>query len=596
MHRAWLHWRRLLIPALVLAIATGVAGFVWNTPAALQPPDASRSPQPPASGTVTISLIGTNDLHGGVLARDGRGGLATFGGYVNNLRAARARDGGAVLLVDAGDMFQGTLESNLTEGASVVAAYNALGYLAAAVGNHEFDFGPAGPAVVPEHASHDPRGALKARAAEASFPFLAANLRDLSTGRPVEWPNVMPSTIVTVDGIKVGIVGVITRGALTATRIENTQGLEISPLVDAITEYGQLLRKQGAGIVVVAAHAGGRCTSFAEPANLTSCDAGSEIMTAARQLPRGLVDVIVAGHVHDRIAHEVEGIAIVESLSGGQAFGRVDLQFDRATNRVTSKRIHPPTEVCEFEAAEGGCLPAGRRARYEGEPVMPHRAIEATLAPAVEKVRTLAMRPLGVTLETRIRRGRGDESPLGNLFTDAMRAAIPGADAAINNTRGGLRADLPAGPLTYGRLFEVMPFDNLIVQLTITGRELRRVIDTQLRESRRVVGISGFRVRAACSGKALVVRLIRESGREIQDDERVVVVTSDYLAQGGAGIFTPIIPPGGFPPPDLPSLARDEVAAWLVRRGSTIKEADFTDKGNLRWQYPGTLPVRCGST
>ena len=94
------------------------------------------------------------------------------------------------MLVDAGDMFQGTLESNMTEGAAVVRAYNALGYDAVAVGNHEFDFGPVGPAPSPRAPGDDPRGALKARAAEAHFPFLAANLVDDATGAPPAWPNV----------------------------------------------------------------------------------------------------------------------------------------------------------------------------------------------------------------------------------------------------------------------------------------------------------------------------------------------------------------------------------------------------------------------
>src|SRR5512133_3283601 len=96
----------------------------------------------PASG-VTVSIIGTSDLHGRIAA------LPWFAGYLKNLRAARARDGGAVVLLDAGDMFQGTLESNLGEGAAVVEAYNALGYDAATLGNHEFDFGPVGPAPSP---------------------------------------------------------------------------------------------------------------------------------------------------------------------------------------------------------------------------------------------------------------------------------------------------------------------------------------------------------------------------------------------------------------------------------------------------------------
>ncbi|HET9358387.1 MAG TPA: hypothetical protein VFO58_01495, partial [Vicinamibacterales bacterium] len=177
---------------------------------------------PPA--TITLSIVGTNDLHGGILQRGDRGGLALLGGYVSNLRAARARDGGAVLLIDAGDMFQGTLESNLNEGAAVIAAYNALGYSAAAVGNHDFDFGPTGPASTPQQPGDDPRGALRARAAEASFPLLAANLIDTATGRPVEWRNVRPTTMVTAAGLRIGIVGVITEEALSVTVAANTSG------------------------------------------------------------------------------------------------------------------------------------------------------------------------------------------------------------------------------------------------------------------------------------------------------------------------------------------------------------------------------------
>src|SRR5689334_15802414 len=109
----------------------------------------------PARGSVTITIVGTNDLHGAIDR------LPILAGYVANLRELRAADGGAVLLVDAGDMFQGTLESNLNEGAAVIEAYNALGYAAAAVGNHEFDFGPAGPAATIQAPDDDARGALK---------------------------------------------------------------------------------------------------------------------------------------------------------------------------------------------------------------------------------------------------------------------------------------------------------------------------------------------------------------------------------------------------------------------------------------------------
>ena len=105
---------------------------------------AMQRPVPDVAGTtnrVTLSIVGTTDLHGRVFPSDGRGGVAQFGGYLRNLRAARALDGGAVLLLDAGDTFEGGIASNLSEGALVVDAYNALGYDALAIGNHEFDYG-----------------------------------------------------------------------------------------------------------------------------------------------------------------------------------------------------------------------------------------------------------------------------------------------------------------------------------------------------------------------------------------------------------------------------------------------------------------------
>src|SRR5215216_247040 len=212
---------RLLIAVVLLSVAVSHL-------------DAQRS-------TVTISIVATTDLHGGVLPRGERGGLAMFGGYVRNLRAARTADGGGLLLVDSGDMFQGTLESNLNEGAAVVRAYNGLGYAAAAIGNHEFDYGPAGPNETPRAPGEDPRGALKARAAQARFPFLAANTIDSATGAPVAWPNVKPSAVVVVRGVKIGLIGVTTIDTAAQTIAANLPGLTFDPLVPAITREAMSL-------------------------------------------------------------------------------------------------------------------------------------------------------------------------------------------------------------------------------------------------------------------------------------------------------------------------------------------------------------------
>jgi len=552
---------------------------------------------PPAPTSVTLSIVGTNDLHGAIASREGRGGLALLGGYVANLRAARAKDG-AVLLIDAGDMFQGTLESNLSEGAAVVAAYNALGYAAAAVGNHEFDFGPNGEASTPRQPRDDPRGALKARAAEAKFPLLAANLVDQATGRIVAWPNVQPGVLLQAAGIKVGIVGVMTYRALTATMAANVKGLNVAPLVATITEHATALRTQGAEVVVVTAHAGARCTSFESPTDLSSCTGDGEILEVAAALAPGLVDVIVAGHTHAGMAHQSNGIAIIESFSSGRAFGRVDLTVDLGIRRPTNTKIYPPqdtclqvdagTRVCEAEPVAGATMIGST---YEGRAVVPDATIAAAIEPHLTKVRDLRAMPLGVVLDTPLPRTAASDSPLGNLFTDVFLQSVPNADFAINNTSGGIRADLPAGPLTYGSLFEAYPFDNVLVRFETTGGALRKALEARLR-GRAVPGTAGLQVSVQCSDARPALQLHRPDGRVVADDERVSVVTTDFIATGGDGIF-PEGFFGGVTVDDIGITVRDAAANWLRARGGRLSERDFVIPERPRWVLPGPWPVRC---
>ncbi len=192
-----------------------------------------------AALAVPVSIVGTNDLHGRVER------VAVLSGHVQIVRELTEAQGGGVVLVDGGDMFQGTLESNLNEGAAVVAAYNAVGYDAVAVGNHEFDFGPVGDDVVVKKPGQDPRGALLARAAEAKFPFLGANIEVAATKTHVDWPNVLSSTMVTVRGsagVKVGVVGLSTVDTPRTTIGSNVKDLIFTPLPDAVLREAKALR------------------------------------------------------------------------------------------------------------------------------------------------------------------------------------------------------------------------------------------------------------------------------------------------------------------------------------------------------------------
>ena len=550
---------------------------------AIHLPTLAAAPHQPA--LVTLSIVGTSDLHGAAFPRNGLGGLPLLAGYVNNLRVTRASDGGAVLLIDSGDTFQGGIESNLSEGALVVDAYNAMGYAAEAVGNHDFDFGsvdsPTG-----RQLPGDLRGALKARAAQARYPFLAANLIDDATGRPVEWPNVRPSVLVDAAGVKVGVVGVMTMGALRATLAANVQGLRVAPLGPTIAAEASKLRAAGAEVVIVASHAGGRCDRFDRPADLSSCDSESEIFQVARSLPHGLVDVIAAGHTHDGLAHQVDGIGIIEPFSRGQALGRVDLVFDRRTRSVARIQLFAPRQVCaQQDPTTGNCVPTTESAvptQYEGRAVTPDPVVAQAMAPALQRVHELQATTLGVSLDAPIRRVGDLGSPLGNLFADALRDAVPGADVAvINNATGGLRADLPDGPVTFGRLYDVFPFDNRVVRVTLSGAELGRWLAGEIRQGRRgALGISGVEVRASCLADGIHVDLLRATGRQVRGEDRLLVVTIGSPTLSGS--LASAAPAGGVGPTDNAHVVREVVEDWF-RRPEHLAPGHL---GDVRHQRP----------
>jgi 2',3'-cyclic-nucleotide 2'-phosphodiesterase (5'-nucleotidase family) len=569
---------RGLVSLLAVSAVAAAASAAGCRPA---PSPAPAPAAPPAR--VTISVVGTNDLHGRIEA------LPPFGGYLANLRRARARDGGAVVLLDAGDMFQGTLPSNATEGAAVVRAYNVLGYTAAALGNHEFDFGPVGPAVTAKKPGEDPRGALRARAKEARFPFLDANLVETARGAPPAppaWTNVVPQVLIDVAGVKIGIVGVTTTSTPRTTLAANFAGLAVKPLAPTLAAAAADLHRRGATVVIAAAHAGGVCKRFDAPEHFESCEPDGEIFQVARELAAsgGALDAIVAGHTHEGVAHRVSGIPIVEAFANGHAFSRVDLTIDRATGRAVDARIFPPQRICAPERCAGET--------YEEAPVVPDGAVAAAIAPALEAARAQRDEKLGPVLAAPIPRAQKVPSPLGNLFADLMHAARPAADVAVLNG-GSLRVDLPAGPLTYGRLFEALPFDNRFAVIPMTGAELAEAITRNLQRDNGIISLSGVRADAHCKDGTLTVTLLHPSGRPLAPGAKLEVLTSDFLATGGDGLFSEETKQRA-KLDDGPPI-RDAMADLLRARKTPLTPDDpaLFDPAHPRIAYPGARPVRC---
>jgi 5'-nucleotidase len=417
------------------------------------------------------------------------------------------------------------------------------------------------------------------RFGEAAFPLLAANLLEESTGRVVDWDNVRPSTMVSVGPVDVGLIGVLTSRTLATTSAANTTGLYVAPLEDAIIREARALRSAGADLVIVLAHAGGKCTAFDDPHDLSSCNPAGEIMRVARELPAGLVDHIVAGHVHEGIAHWVNGIAITASYSNTVAFSRVDFAVDRADGRIVDVQIFPP----QFNQP---------RDSYEGQPVVPMASMLAVAGEARELADKLQAESVGAFLETPMTLRPGPESELGNLMTDALRE-VTRADIALHNVRGGIRAELPAGELTYGSLYRMYPFDNRIAVITLTGAEIRKIVADQAPKVGRRAGFSGMRVFIECAEAGMDVRMQRLDGSTIRDSESLDVAVYDFLLLGGDGVLSPVAPPAGFAVPRDTPFLRDVLSQWFSARDSSLHADQFLDPGVARWNLPAEIPDDC---
>ncbi|MFT3837884.1 MAG: 5'-nucleotidase C-terminal domain-containing protein [Myxococcaceae bacterium] len=483
-----------------------------------------------AAGPRCVAIIGTNDFHGHVDAESrvsGRrtvhqGGLDTFAGYLSILRARYPR----TVLVDAGDLFQGTLVSNESKGAAVIAAYNALGYNAAALGNHEFDFGPDAPAAAMQ-------GSLKERLLEADFPFLAANIYERATHKRVQWKNLLPSTLIELDGVRVGIIGAVTPDTPTVTLPAHVKNLEFhDPAADIIVEAREL-RRRHADLVVLVSHIGGACSDRSNPEDTSSCDPGSELFKLLERLPPGTIDVAVGGHTHQYVAHHLGSTAVIESGAYGRSFGWLVACLSE-TGRITTN-IEPPQDLCAQVWNETGC---GGGAKFDPKPATflgqlaeAHQgAVELALEPFRAKVRDIEQADTGVTLARPLERQRDRPFELGRLVASSMLKATPGADLAVTNS-GGIRSGLPGGAIPYGRLFEVLPFDNRLVTLELTGKQIAEFVAAPLRAGHGFPQLAG----GSFTYEDGVATVQLAGGRALDGSRKYLVVTNDFLAAGGDG-------------------------------------------------------------
>jgi len=444
--------------------------------------------------TPRLRIIATNDLHGALNPAHTTRGTPVGGAGAMAASIQRAerecRAPCVTLLVDAGDLFQGTAESNLQHGRPVVELYDALGYAAAAVGNHEFDWG---------------LDTLRKRMSEASFAMLGANVQ-YRNGRDVPW--IPDDTLVRRGPYAIGIIGVIgpeTYGSTMAANVATLRFAKPAPIVDSLT---RALRARGADVVVVLAHSG----AFCRKEGTQACD--GDVISFAHEL-RERVDAIVSGHTHTVVDFRIGGVPIVQAQSSGRAVAVVDLAPGTADGEGRGELIAENV----YHASSSARAPA---------------EIEEIIDRADARVAKIVARPVA-RLAAALPRS-GEEYPLGHLIADAQRWAGQ-ADVALVND-GGIRTGLRAGTVTYGELFEVQPFGNPLRRMDVSGAALRRYLEALLREREPRTHVSGMTVRYdpdRRSGQRLLA-VVMADGTPLRDDGRYTVVLNEYMATGRDGV------------------------------------------------------------
>ena len=398
--------RRHLLPgAAAFAAALVVALLGFNAGA-----QAPRS----ASGTVELQLLGVNDLHGHLEPpQPGVGGVAWLGAWLDRAAASHP---GRTIRVHAGDMVGASpLISSHFSDEPTIDATNRMGFDVGTLGNHEFDEGGA--------------EALRL-VGRADYPYIAANTVARDAGELI----LPPYRIVERAGVKVGFIGVTTTDTPYFLLSEFARQYRWTDLSDAVNRYVPQLRARGVEAIVVLAHAG----AFQE-----GPDAAGEVVDEARQMDDA-VDVVVAGHTHSRLNLEVDGKLVVEALSYGVAFDRVQLAVDRASGDVVSK--------------SGVVMPTSHAG------IQPDGDLDSLVQGYRERIAPLADRVVGHAEQD------VDNDAVDRLAVDAQRA-FAGADIAFLNP-GNTRADIEAGPITYADAFEVQSYEHPIWRLHMRGSDL----------------------------------------------------------------------------------------------------------------------------
>jgi 5'-nucleotidase len=496
--------------------------------------------QLPAAGTLDLQLLAINDFHGTIEPPSGSngrirdtpaGGLEYLATHLRSLAATSPN----TLIVSAGDNIGASpLISGMFHDEPSIEGLSETGLQLSAVGNHELDEGWAELYRMQKGGCHPVDGCQdQTPFAGATFQYLSANILvdpmrvDAQALQRSGWQRDHPGAerqplfpayaIREVNGVKVGFIGLTLRGVTSLVSPPGITGLTILPEADAANSAARELESRGVHAIVVLIHEGGVPAGEPGQENPDTCDDFTGPIVAIANAMTDDIGVIVSGHTHRAYVCTIGTKLVTSAASLGRLITDIDLHIDRVTGRIVSKKAANVTVTRD---------------------VMPDAAEHTLIAHYAPLAAVVASRVVGSATDTIPQaRNAAGESALGDLVTDAMleaaRANGAHVDAALMNS-GGIRNDLvPTGgaaageapAVTYGDVFNVLPFGNVVIVKTLTGDAIARILDQQFQRTTRFLQVSRGFTYAWDSTKPAGSRVDRDS---IRIDGKPLVMTQEY--------------------------------------------------------------------
>jgi 2',3'-cyclic-nucleotide 2'-phosphodiesterase (5'-nucleotidase family) len=475
---------------------------------------------PAAPETIYLNILHTNDIHGGIAPTSASfinpdfppmmGGGAYVSSYVKEVRESCRESGEHCLLVDAGDIYQGTPLGNFDSGRLIVEWMNYVEYDVMTLGNHDFDDGA-------ENAVNLAR--------MADFPVVCCNFLCTETGRVPD--PVRPYILRELEGIEIALVGVNTPDTYGLVDPSLLEGYLFGNEVESVGRAIEWARSEGADVVILISHLGQppdpeRYLDMVLQAWRSGSDYTKDWALNNVELSTVLsgIDVIVSGHIH--IGYEepwinpINHTLVVQGYANGTGIGHIRLALDTETESLVGYDLPYGEEYISLFHDEFWPDP-GAAEMIEGFRDLAEAGMDEVIGEAEEEI------PRGPA-----------EHPLGRLVADAM-AWRTGADVALMN-RGGIRAVIPRGPVTPRIVYQAIPFQEDLYVLELSGEELVEVLEAGMAGRRRdmeISGISAVRNQSMPDGRKMEELLI--GGEPVRPDETYELVTTGYLASGNIG-------------------------------------------------------------